>query len=64
MIKSEDYGVKALKKLITLKSFNKYWESLDGNEQQKVLMVLLQGFVEYEKDFIEFVIGERKVDTN
>ena len=64
MIKSEDYGVKSLKKLITLKSFNKYWESLDGNEQQKVLMVLLQGFVDYEKDFIEFVIGERKVDTN
>lgn len=59
MIKSEDYAVKALKKLITLKSFNAYWENLDGNEQQKVLMVLLQGFVDYEKDFIELVIGEK-----
>lgn len=64
MIKSEDYGVKALKKLITLKSFNNFWENLEGNEQQKVLLVLLQSFMDYETELIKYVMGERQSDTN
>jgi hypothetical protein len=64
MIKSEDYGVKALKKLITLKSFNNFWENLEGNEQQKILLVLLQSFMDYETELIKYVMGERQSDTN
>jgi len=64
MVKSEDYGVKALKKLITLKSFNNFWENLEGNEQQKVLLVLLQSFMDYETELIKYVMGERQSDTN